>query len=220
MHDRAHGTIRIRCSRSIESCVCQNNRRYNLNKIEAAVISGLKTQLMHPELLAEYVRVYREERRAEAAKAARERVTNERRLAELNRQVERLIQALARGMLPIEEVEAQYKTLESERDRIAAELAEIPTSSAIELHPHAPAQYRNAVENLAGRLNELDARVDAEAIVAFRNLVDSVVVHDRPDGGVEVEVIGHLSALIGANAEILGGRVVAEEGFEPPTQGL
>ncbi len=72
---------------------------------------------------------------------------------------------------------------------------------------------------LASRLNELDARVDAEAIVAFRNLVDSVVVHDR-HGGVEVEVIGHLPALIGANAEMLGGRVVAEEGFEPPTQGL
>lgn len=215
MHDRTGDAIRIRCSRSKESGTCSNQRRYSLNRIEAAVVGGLRGQLMHPELLAEYVRVYREERRDEAAKAARERAANERRLADLNGQLERLMQALARGVLPIQAVEAQYKPLEIERDRVAAELAQMPASTAIELHPHAANQYRNAVDNLAERLDDLDARADSEAIAAFRSLVDSVIVHDRVDGGVEVEVIGHLSALIGAKAEMLGGRLVAEDRLTP-----
>ncbi|NQE32288.1 hypothetical protein RC55_24115, partial [Herbaspirillum seropedicae] len=131
MHDRSGDIIRIRCSRSKESGTCTNQRRYNLNKIEEAVISGLTDQLLHPELLAEYVRVYHEERRDEVAKAARERASNERRLADLNGQLDRLMQALARGILPIEAVEGQYKPLQNERDRVAAELALIPSAPVL-----------------------------------------------------------------------------------------
>ncbi|MBL3684015.1 hypothetical protein F2981_02700 [Sinorhizobium meliloti] len=133
MHDRTGDAIRIRCSRSKESGTCSNQRRYSLNRIETAVVA-VAGQLMHPELLAEYVRVYREERRDEAAKAGGGRAANERRLTDLNGQLERLMQALARGVLPIEAVEAQYKPLEIERDRVAAELEQMPASTAIELH--------------------------------------------------------------------------------------
>lgn len=220
MHDKSGGAIRIRCSRSIESGVCSNKRRYRLDKIESAVVDGLKTQMLHPGLLAEYVRVYREERRDEAAKAARERSALERRLADINAQMERLMQAMARGVLPIEAVEAQYKPLEADKVRLAAELAHVPQAATVELHPQAVQQYQKAVEDLAGRLNELDEYADAEAIASFRALVDRVVIHDTPTGGVEAEVISHLSALIGDRADMLGGRMVAEEGFEPPTQGL
>lgn len=222
IHDRHKdsGAIRIRCSRATESGACTNERRYRLDKIEAAVISGLKEQLAHPELLAEYVRVYREERRAEIADAVRDRAALERKLLDLNGQLDRLMQALTRGVLPIEVIEAQYKPLEGERDRIKSQLATVPQSPAIELHPQAFGQYKRTVENLAARLNDLDDISGAEVFTSFRELVHSVVIRDRPDGRVEAEVIGHLSALIGDRAEMLGGRVVAEEGFEPPTQGL
>lgn len=222
IHDRygPSGAIRIRCSRSIESGICGNSRKYRLDKIETAVINGLKSQLAHPELLAEYVRVYREERRDEAAKTQRDRASNERRLAEINGQLERLIQAMARGILPIEAVEKQFKPLETERDKLQEDLVDLVQVPAIELHPHAVQQYKTTVENLAERLNELDSRTDAEAFAAFRALVDHVTVHDKEGGQTEVEVVGRLAALLGTNAEILGGRMVAEEGFEPPTQGL
>ncbi len=220
IHDNRGGAIRIRCSRSVESGICNNERRYRLDKIEAAVIAGLKSQLEHPELLAEYVRVYREEMRAEAAQAARERAGIERRIADLNGQCDRLMQALKRGTLPIEKVEEEYLPLDAERKRLKAELERVEDVPVVELHPQAVTRYRQAVETLAARLSDLDSRVDVEAIAAFRALVDRVVVHDRPGGGVEAEVIGHLAALIGRDAEIWGGRVVAEEGFEPPTHGL
>lgn len=221
IHDRyKSGAIRIRCTRATEGGTCDNQKKYRLDRIETAVVNGLREQLAHPDLLAEYVRVYREERRDEAARASRERGALERRLGDLNGQLERLIQGMARGVLPIEAVEAQYKPLEAERDLIAGELALIAEAPAIELHPNAPRQYREAIENLAASLDDLDPKADAQAIAAFRALIHSVIVHDRTDGGTDAEVIGHLAALIGKDAEILGGRVVAEEGFEPPTQGL
>ncbi|WP_412065161.1 recombinase family protein [Rhizobium sp. SYY.PMSO] len=219
-HDKSGSAIRIRCSRSMQSGICLNKRKYRLDKIETAVIDGLKSQMLHPALLTEYVRAYREERRDEAAKAARERSSLERRLADINLQMERLVQAMARGILPIEAVEAQYQPLETERDRIIAELAHVPQATTVELHPQAIQQYRKAVEDLAGRLSELDEHADADAIASFRALVDRVVVHDTPTGGVEAEVVSRISALIGDKADMLGGRMVAEEGFEPPTQGL
>jgi site-specific DNA recombinase len=223
VHDRRGEAVRIRCSRSIESGVCENTRRYRLDRIETAVVNGLREQLAHPELLAEYVRTYREERRKEAMDAIRERASRERRAAELKGQMAKLIQAMMRGSLPIELVEEQCKPLQVERDEILAALAATPDESAalaIELHPQAAIVYRSMVENLANRMSELHPVLDAEAFKAFRDLVDSVIVRDTANNGVEVEIIGHLSALLGKKAEMLGGRVVAEEGFEPPTQGL
>lgn len=218
VHDRVGSAIRIRCSRSVESGVCRNDRRYRLDRIETAVIDGLREQLAHPEALAEYVRVYREERRDEAAKIARERSAIERRIADLTGQMDRLMQAMARGVLPIEAVEAQYTPLKMERDRISAELAASAASPVVELHPHAAAQYRQTIDRLADRLNQLNDRTDADAIAAFRALVDSVVVHDMPGERVEIEIVSRLAALMGAAADKVGGRVVAEERFRPSPQ--
>ena len=64
------------------------------------------------------------------------------------------------------------------------------------------------------------AQADAETIAAFRELVDRVVIIDGPNNAVEVQVIGRLAAILGNDAEIFGGAMVAEEGFEPPTHGL
>jgi site-specific DNA recombinase len=106
--DPTTGNVRIRCSRSKESGTCGNRRTYRLEKIEKAVVSGLQAQLAHKELLAEYGRIYREERRDEASKIARERGTMERRPAEITGQMDRLMQALTRGILPIDAIEGQY----------------------------------------------------------------------------------------------------------------
>ncbi len=57
------------------------------------------------------------------------------------------------------------------------------------------------------------AQANAETIAAFRELVDRVVIIDAPNNAVEVQVIGRLAALVGANAEMLGGTMVAEDRF-------
>ena len=61
----------------------------------------------------------------------------------------------------------------------------------------------------------------------MRELVETVTVFRDPDrlGGVVVEITGRLNALLGEKAFPNGvkgvwGKMVAEEGFEPPTHGL
>ncbi len=61
----------------------------------------------------------------------------------------------------------------------------------------------------------------------MRDLVETVTVFRDPSksGGVQVEIAGRLTALLGKQAYPNGvkgvwGKMVAEEGLEPPTQGL
>ncbi len=210
----------VQCSRSKESGACSNTRKYRLDKIERAVIDGVKGQLAHPQLLAEYVRAYREERMADAAKAAHGRADIERRLSKVAGQIERLVGALARGVLPVETVEAQVAPLEVERKRLAAELGMQPIAPVVELHPQAVADYLRIASHLADHLDEIDAAEDRELVNSFRAMIDHVVVEGKERGRVEVVVIGRLTALLGIGAGDLGGLMVAEEGFEPPTHGL
>ncbi len=58
------------------------------------------------------------------------------------------------------------------------------------------------------------AQADAETIAAFRELLDRVVIIDAPNNAVEVQVIGRLAAILGNDAEIFGGAMVAEERFK------
>lgn len=93
------------------------------------------------------------------------------------------------------------------------------------LHPTALARYRQQVEDLAKALSSESAGDVREPISALRELVAAVVIHPTPPGApMEIEVRGRLAALIGHEvfpaARMWGGTVVAEEGLEPPTQGL
>jgi len=67
----------------------------------------------------------------------------------------------------------------------------------------------------------------SEATEAIRELVDTVTVGRDASriGGVIVEIAGRLNALLGEQAHPdkargVWGKLVAEEGFEPPTHGL
>jgi hypothetical protein len=56
--------IRIRCSAANESGTCLDPKTFYLESVERAVFSGLKAEMRHPEVIAEYVRTYHEERRS------------------------------------------------------------------------------------------------------------------------------------------------------------
>ena len=68
---------------------------------------------------------------------------------------------------------------------------------------------------------------DSESAEVMQDLVETVTVFrdSRKLGGVEVEIVGRLTALLGEKAYPNGvrgvwGKMVAEEGLEPPTRGL
>jgi site-specific DNA recombinase len=232
IHDTHGATTRIRCSRVRESGTCTNALKYPLDRIERAAVEGVRKLLAHPEILARYVQVYRQERLDALAAVTRTRSQIERRIADARSGVERLIDALARGKLPVEVVEVRVAEMEGERRQAEAELAQMEAAEpVIELHPQAIAHYSSNVTVLASRLNTAAMERDAEVINAFRALIDAIVVLPRHAGeDTVIEVRGRLAALTGApiqpagklvvGSTIRGAPTVAEEGLEPPTRGL
>jgi site-specific DNA recombinase len=233
VHDRDKtGKIRVRCSAVRENGACTNRRILYLPAIEQAVVGGMQEHLRDPRLIEVYVRRYNEQRHRLAVQAARDRGKLERQLDELEREYDRVFAAYRKGFITEAEAEAQLPTLRAERERVASELATAGEEPrAIALHPSLITGYLRQVDDLAATLSD-HLRDDSEAgdrlTHAFRSLVHSVTVYPFPvREGFDVEVKGRLAELVGkpmfpvrSRTRNSGGWVVAEEGFEPPTQGL
>lgn len=190
------GRPRVMCSTAKESGSCHHIRRYNREDIEHAVVNGLTAQLTSPDALAAYVRAYHDEMQQLTATARRDRSRAEARLGEVTRELRRLVDALAKGIVAVETISARLGELEAEKKEVTAAISrgddEAPT---IALHPQAVERYRQDIAALA---KALPNAVDAGAGEAFRSLVQSVIVRPPPAGAQPVlEVVGSLSRLIG-----------------------
>jgi site-specific DNA recombinase len=219
---------RIRCSAATESGICPDPKTFYLDTVETAVLNGLAAELRHPDVIAQYVQTYHEERRRLAADSDARRTRLERRLGELSREIERLVNAIAKGHGDPAVYGPQSTTLNEERKGIVAELDQVPAAATvIALHPAVLARYEEQLNQLQAGLAKGIVAGDSEAAEAMRDLIETVTVFRDPlkIGGIEVEIAGRLTALLGENAfpngvKAVGGKVVAGEGLEPPTPGL
>jgi site-specific DNA recombinase len=221
------GRTRLRCSRAKEGGRCPAPATFYLDEVERLVVGALRRELARPDAIAAFVRGYTEERRRRTAAAARSRAAVERRIGALSREIDRLVDCIAKGQGDPAVLGPRSTELHRERERLRAELAAAPPEP-IALHPGALAHYERAMARLAEALSETVSAGDAEAIAALRELIESVTV-SRPAGaaeGVAVEITGRLGALVGAPAfphclkSASCRSAVAGEGLEPPTSGL
>jgi hypothetical protein len=121
------------------------------------VVDALRQQLQDPRLLAEYVSAYREERRALADRAIRDRSRIERKLANATATLNRTIGAYVKGAMTVEELESRRVEMDAEVARWEAELAKAELAKAepvpaIELHPQAVEQHRRDIEDFYAAL--------------------------------------------------------------------
>lgn len=203
--------IRIHCSAHSESGSCPNPQTFYPDRIEAAVLSGLKAELRHPDVMAEYVRTYHDERRRLAADAIKGRGRIERRLAEIERALKRLVDAICDGSAVIQQLEPQFPALDKEQSELRAKLAEVPEPpEVIGLHPATLKRYEGQLAQLQTALAKGIRAGDTEAAQAMRELIDTVTVSRDPSrkGGVEVEIAGRLTHLLGPKAFPQGVRAV------------
>lgn len=220
--------IRIRCSAATESGTCADPKTFYLDTVETAVLNGLTAELRHPEVIAQYVQTYHEERKRLAADTDARRTRLGRRLGELSREIDRLVNAIAKGHGDPAVLGPQSTTLNEERKCILAELDRVPAATGvIALHPSVLARYEEQLNQLQTGLAKGIATGDSESAEAMRDLIETVTVFRDPSriGGIEVEIAGRLTALLGEEAfphgvRGVGGMVVAGEGLEPPTPGL
>ncbi len=222
------GCIRIRCSADTESGTCPDPKTFYLDTVEKAVLSGLTAEMRHPDVIAEYVRTYHEERKRLSAEADATRSRLERQLGELTGNIDRLVDAIAKGHGDPAVLGPRSTALYEEKKRIRAELDAAPSpTEVIALHPAVLARYEEQLTNLHEALDRGTRTGDSECAEATRDLVETVTVFRDPSklGGIEVEIVGRLTALLGEKAYPNGvrgvwGKMVAEEGLEPPTRGL
>ena len=221
------GRIRIRCSAATESGTCPDPKTFYLDTVEKAVLSGLTAELRHPHVIAEYVRSYHEERKRLTATADAKRSRLQRQLGELTGKIDRLVEAIAKGHGDPAVLGPRATALHEERKRIVAELEAAPPTEVITLHPAVLARYEEQLTHIQEVLDRGVRAGDSESAEAMRDLVETVTVFRDPSklGGVEVEIVGRLTALLGEKAYPNGvrgvwGKMVAEEELEPPTRGL
>ncbi len=211
---------RVVCSTWKESKSCTNSGRYYVEKIERDVIERLLAIFGDTSIIDAYVEEYKAESKRIAVERRNSRGTKESALADVQGQIARIIEQVAKGTIDEDDVLAVLPGLKAERARLKAELeAEEPVTNVIEIKPRAVEKFREDLENLTEILRDRAAEPSLEMAKSFREIVSGVVVYPRKAGEqYQYEIKGLLSGIAGP--ELSAVIVVAEEGFEPPTQGL
>ena len=219
----------LACSAAKRQGVCENRASIRRQKLDDLVLDALRTRLMAPALVAEFIREFTAEWNRLLGERSADRAPRERELVQVQRKLAGLIDALAEG-IRVPGVQQKLDDLDARRTTLEAEL-KAPPPLPVRMHPNLAEVYRQHVASLHDAL-----RADPEgreALDIVRTLIERIEVHPAPDGGMEIEVVGELAAMVrlgmGEPAEreaaSAGGRdlfarsvkVVAGTGFEPVT---
>lgn len=171
------GRKRVACARQHESRDCPAPHSFMLPTIERAVLSGLQTELRKPDMLTEFTRAYREERKRLAATTGASRQSLEREAADTQRKLDRVITCIVEGHGDPAVLGPQSTALHRQLERIRSELATLEeTPTVIELHAPGLARYLAYVDDLAGQLCGDAQAVQSKAAEAIRGLIETVTV--------------------------------------------
>lgn len=227
----ATGGGRLICAghRERGPAVCANRRTLSRAAIEARVLDGLRERLLSPQAVSAYVRAYHAAW-ADAARAKADlRAPLTRRLAELLRSIDRVVDAVcAGGATPrmLERMRAQ----EAERTQVESDLAAMdeaaarPSAPPITLHPSAAASYAALVDQLQAQLAQSAGAADTpsrDLVAAVRALVlkiEIIPTSDAAGAPVDITLHGDLARFLappGASAapQRWGGQLVAGGGI-------
>jgi site-specific DNA recombinase len=220
-----HEGRRMYCGRRKEGGRCANGKTYKLQPIEQRVVTALKAQLADPRAIERYLKTYRDERKRLAKENTGKRGAQERALAQAQREIDRIVDSIARGTISDEEARKRLSEPRRRRDAAQAELAALaPPAKGVELHPAAVTRYLAAIDDLAATLSRRLVVGDEEVASALRELISAVVIHPAGKEEPKIEVTGRLAQLTSAPdlfpQQTLWPTVVAGAGIEPATYGL
>ena len=183
---------RYGCANARQKGTCTNNRTMPAKDIEDRVLGGLKDKLMEPKLVQTFVDEYHAELRRLQKDARRRRNTHAKERANLERQIARLVDAIAEGTVSeLGAIGEKLRKLEARLSDLVVFNDEEPTT--IEWHPNAADLYKQKIANLSEALHA-DPMVRDEASAALRGLVDRIIAHPAQQRGqFELELHGQLA---------------------------
>ena len=219
------GEERVGCAVHREKGTCSNGRTIAVGKLENRVLSGLKERLLEPELIAEFAREYQLEfnkRQREVVRRNSEAVSK---MKTVDCRITRIVDAIEQGA---DAVQLRERLAELERKRLdlKREFANgRGEDTIIHIRPDLSHLYKRKVAELRETLNG-DPETRQQAISILRSLIDKIVLHPGAKRGeLGIELHGQLAAIINLARPRRPGEdvmitMVAEEGLEPPTNGL
>jgi site-specific DNA recombinase len=223
----AVGKDYLRCAQADRNGLCDNRRGIRRKVLEDIVLQALQKNLMHPDLVAEFIRAFHEEVNGDRSSAELERKDAGRRLEQVKRQLDGLITAISEGLRG-SGLQDRMSGLEAQRAGLE-EILRRPAPSPVRLHPQLAESYRRRVATLATLLNDAEGRTEALEII--RSLIERVAVTPLEGGGFEIEIEGELARMVEIAMESEAGprnaktalrdaerrsvKLVAGAGFEP-----
>ncbi len=206
--------------------MCTNKRSFRRPLLEALILDGLKSRLMAPELVKEFIAEFHREVNRQRRDQEIEQGLRRREFDEVSRKVDGLVNAIADG-LRTPGLKSKLEELEARKTELAT-LVESGTPPEPRLHPNLAELYHQKVANLQEALAVPDTRT--EALEILRSLIERIVLHPA-ESGLEIELIGEIAAMIDLGTNKKAGsfepavpeayrrsvKVVAGIGFEPMT---
>jgi hypothetical protein len=152
-----------------------------LTKVGTPQRRPLKAKIGSRAAIAYYIRVFNDERRFASADAIANRSRVKARLAEAQRGLDRMIDAVAAGTITTEEASDRIPKLRAARDQAKAELAAVgEPPKVVSLHPTAIKDYLQNPNRLADIIGSDLAAGDDGLVQALRALVETVTIMPRP----------------------------------------
>ena len=211
------GNDRIGCAGYRERGDCENNRTITRQHVEERVLEALDAYLADPDAIAAYIAEYHATRRELAKSKTSQRKSHSRRLADLDKQIDALVDLAAAGHGTIALIE-KLRSLEGERETLRDQLTSLADNEEpIVLHPAAADRYRQIIAELRTHLDGIREGQPRDTLFeSLRAMIDKVVITPKgPRQPVDIEVHGLLAQLLvrkketPLNAEAFRGAMVA-----------
>ena len=190
------------CATARNKGTCKNRRLIKREDVEARVLGGLKTKLLNPAMLTEFVAEYQREWNQLQKETHSARGSYETELKAITKQIDNMLEAISNGMFHAS-MKEKMDTLETRKTELDIKLAAVPEAEPILLHPALAQVYGAKIAALADSLN--NEATKSEAIVLLRGLV------------TEVRMIPETTALNGHIIELQGDLAAILALSDPPT---
>jgi site-specific DNA recombinase len=162
---------RIGCATARNKGTCDNRRTMRRDALDGAVLEGLQRHLMDPALCDLFCQEYTRQMNRLHRENNAHRKGDRSALAKIERELDRLVQALMDGV-PASRVKEKMTDLENRKAELEARLKDGEDTPVL-IHPNMAGYYRNQVAQLR---EALSGNGQTEAIDLIRKLIDRIVL--------------------------------------------